>query len=150
MTSGEKKRYLKSYRAAVDSIEAREAEYVLWMARATRITPNLESTGGGCGVSDRVGDAVARAVDVAAGIEREIAELQERRCKIGREIMAVGDLTLSDLLYHVYIDGMSLDQTARRMNYSYGRICHLHGQALRRFRMEDDNDENTDARHLSV
>lgn len=136
MTSSEKKRYLKSYRAAVDSIESREAEYVLWMARATRITPNLESTGGGSGISDRVGEAVARAVDVADGIQREIAELQERRCKIGREIMAVDNPTLSNLLYHVYIDGMNLKQTARRMHYSYDRICYLHGAALREFEVE--------------
>lgn len=132
MTNQEKKAWLLQYRRLDDRIDRMEKEKSRWMERATKMSASSDGMPRGSGVSDTVGQAVAKIADLQAEINREIDRLVDLRREIEAAIRTVDDSVLRELLERRYIDGDTWENIAVLMHYSYMHVCRLHGMALAR------------------
>lgn len=128
------KRYLQQIGRCDARINAMLAEVEDMYAMVTKITPTLKQdvvTGGG--TQDKIGDAVAKIVDLKDEINREI----DRFVDLKREAAAMLDKMENHLYYIIlhrkYVQYESLEQIAADMHYTYRWICILHGRALQEF-----------------
>lgn len=129
MTNQEKKAYLSGYKAGLLEIEQLEEEIRRLGAQAE----GMRSMGGG--VAGSSGDNPMQAcIDQMLEFQRmlteRLAENMKLRGSIENSIAAVEDAKLRLLLRYRYIEGMTFEEIAVRMFYSYMQICRLHGQAL--------------------
>lgn len=129
------KEYLSQYKDLNDSINAK-LEQVGELRRKAQTVSSGSSDGTHSSTPrDRIGEITARIVD----LEREINEDIDRSIDLQREIRAaiatVPEARLRTLLEYKYINLLTLDETAVRMNYSYPQICRLHGRALQSVKM---------------
>ena len=104
------------------------------MTMATRVTPQLQtapaSSGGG---KDKIGEAVAKIVDLERRIDREIDALVALK---GAAIARLNRLTNKNhynILFKRYVLGLTFEKIAEEMGYTYRGICYLHGRALQDF-----------------
>lgn len=74
-----------------------------------------------------------RIVDVELRIKRLIVRRMEVREKIIRQIDALDDPMMEEILASRYVDGMDFEEIAEDMGYSYDYILHRHGEALSTF-----------------
>lgn len=135
MTNQEKKAYLQQYQrlnAKINRLTLEEAE---WRRKATSVTAAPDDMPHGSGISDKVGSAAAKIADLRAEINQEIDRLVDLRWEIDTVIQTVPDDTLRDLLAYRYIAGLTFEQIAVGMHYSYKQICRLHGKALTAVKM---------------
>lgn len=130
------KEYLSRYRWQNDRINAK-LEQVAELRRKAQTVCSGSSDGAGTHCStpyDRIGEITARIVD----LEREINEDIDRSIDVQRGILSaistVPDERLRHLLELRYINCLTLEEIARRMDYSYKQICRLHGKALLQIR----------------
>lgn len=83
--------------------------------------------------ADPLADYMA-AVDKA---ERKLARILDRYVvmygRIERQILEVQPDVYRQVLAMRYLDGMTLGKIARKLNYSYEYIKHVHGRALQAF-----------------
>ena len=124
------KEYLSQYRSLNDSINAK-LEQVGELRRKAQTVSSGSSDGTHSSTPrDRIGEITARIVD----LEREINEDIDRSIDLQREIRAaiatVPEVRLRHLLELKYINCLTLEEIAVRMDYSYKQVCRLHGQAL--------------------
>lgn len=129
------KEYLSQYKDLNDSINAK-LEQVGELRRKAQTVSSGSSDGTHSSTPhDRIGEITARILD----LEREINEDIDRSIDLQREIRAaiatVPEVRLRTLLEYKYINLLTLDETAVRMNYSYPQICRLHGRALQSVKM---------------
>lgn len=129
------KEYLSQYKDLNDSINAK-LEQVEELRRKAQTVSSGSSDGTHSSTPyDRIGEITARIVD----LEREINEDIDRSIDLQRDIRAaiatVPEVRLRTLLEYKYINLLTLDETAVRMNYSYPQICRLHGRALQHVKM---------------
>lgn len=129
------KEYLSQYKDLNDSINAK-LEQVGELRRKAQTVSSGSSDGTHSSTPrDRIGEITARIVD----LEREINEDIDRSIDLQREIRAaiatVPEARLRTLLEYKYINLLTLEETAVRMNYSYPQICRLHGRALQSVKM---------------
>ena len=75
--------------------------------------------------------AVAKYVDACKDAEKELDRLADLRKEIRSVIDSVEDARLHSLLWRRYISGMTWEQVAVSMNYTYRRVTQLHGEALK-------------------
>ena len=75
--------------------------------------------------------AVAKYVDACKDAEKELDQLADLRKEIRSVIDSVEDARLHSLLWRRYISGMTWEQVAVSMNYTYRRVTQLHGDALK-------------------
>ena len=129
------KEYLSQYKDLNDSINAK-LEQVEELRRKAQTVCSGSSDGTHSSTPrDRIGEITARIFD----LEREINEDIDRSIDLQREIRAaiatVPEVRLRTLLEYKYINLLTLEETAVRMNYSYPQICRLHGRALQSVKM---------------
>lgn len=134
MTNQEKKAYLSGYKAGLLEIEQLEEEIKRLGAQAE----GMRSMGGG--VAGSSGDNPMQAcIDQMLEFQRmlteRLAENMKLRESIENSIAAVEDAKLRLLLRYRYIEGMTFEEIAVKMFYSYMQICRLHGQALEQCRI---------------
>lgn len=129
VTNAEKKAILLKYQAIERRIKRLQAEKQGWMEKATAVTPVLSDMPKGGG-ADKIQNAVCRIADIEADINREIDRQIDLRERIETAICAIPDGRLRDLMRYRYIDGLTWEQIAVEMHYSYVHICRMHGQAL--------------------
>nr|DAP59473.1 MAG TPA: Protein of unknown function (DUF1492) [Caudoviricetes sp.] len=127
------KEYLSRYRWQNDRINAKleQAAELRRKVRTVASHSSGDTTGAGSSaIYDRVGEITARIVDM----EHEIDDDIDRCIDIQREVLSVissvPDERLRHLLELKYINCLTLEEIAVRMDYSYKQICRLHGQAL--------------------
>lgn len=128
------KKYLQQIERCDARINAMLGEVDGLYAMVTKITPTLKQdivTGGGS--QDKIGDAVAKIVDLKNEINREI----DRFVNMKREVVAMLDKLENHLYYIIlhrrYVQHESLEQIAADMHYTYRWVCILHGRALQEF-----------------
>lgn len=85
--------------------------------------------------------AVAKYVDACKDAEKELDRLAELRKEIRGVIDSVEDTRLHSLLWRRYISGMTWEQVAVSMNYTYRRVTQLHSLALRKLACKCPIDE---------
>lgn len=82
---------------------------------------------------DMLSRVMAEIVDLEAEQAERIRLLSKTRDRIIEEISALPDFRHGELLYLRYVEGRRLEEIAVAMNLSFGRVRHMHGEALKSF-----------------
>lgn len=127
----QKIRYLSRYRRLNQRIDRLLEEQSRWRERALKITPTLSQAPGGGGNGSPIERPMDKVLEIDVEINREIDELQIVRQEIRAALNQLEDESLKLLMEYRYIDGMTWEQIAVKMHYSYMQICRLHGRALK-------------------
>lgn len=77
--------------------------------------------------------AVEESVSLQLEIEKRIQRLTKKRHDIITQIEGLENPNYIELLKLKYIDDERFEAIACNMGYSYGRIVHMHGEALQAF-----------------
>ena len=124
------KEYLSRYRFLNDDINAK-------LEQVAELRRKAQSVGGGNSTGthssqpyDRVGEITAKIVDLEREINEEIDRSVDIQREIRRSISTVPEQRLRTILEYRYINGLTFEQIAVKMNYSYKQTCRLHGKAL--------------------
>lgn len=139
MTSQEKKKYLSKYQNLDSMINRKLEECEKWRDLAEKITPTLSDMPKSQISGNRVESAVEHIVELEQEINRSVDELVKLRKDIESSLQTVKDDTLRKLLEYRYIDGMTWEEIAVKMNYTYQWVCELHGRALQQLKTLDSN-----------
>lgn len=126
----QKIRYLSRYRRMNARIDRLLEEKRRWWELALKITPSLSQAPGGGENGSRVERPMDKVMEIEAQITREIDELYTVHQEIKGTLSQLEDENLKLLMEYRYIDGLTWEQVAVEMNYSYMQICRLHGKAL--------------------
>ncbi len=107
-------------------------EELVWLkAKATKITSTLSpEPGGGSGNQDKLGDAIAKIVDMQKEVNDAIDTFVDKKNEIRELLEQMQNATLLEVLLKVYFQYQTLEQVACEMGYSYKQITRLHGNAL--------------------
>lgn len=130
MTSQEKKEFLQQYRTAEAEERRLELEIERWRARAAKMTAGYGSTPAGSGDGRSLERTVAHIDALIRQLTGQRDKLARLRREIGTAIDSVPDPKLQELLRLRYIENLSFERIAVKMNYSYVHVCRMHGQAL--------------------
>lgn len=136
MTNKDKKKWLLEYRKLDQDIERDMEELQRWKSRAEKITSSVSDMPKGGNQGDRLQLAVDRICELEERLNGKIDAAVKRRKEIEAAIATVEDRTLQLLLQYRYIDGMTWEQIAVKMNYDYRWTLRLHGRALTRLTIE--------------
>lgn len=140
MTTSEAKAYLSQIRKMEILVEARMRQ--LDKLRRERVYLR----GGGydrdrvqtSGISDPSRES-DRLLDLELEISRALTDAVDTQNRVLVEISHLQTPEYVDLLLYRYLEGLSFEQIGELMGYSYGRITHMHGDALQAFgRMMDE------------
>lgn len=137
MTSQEKITYLKRYRTIDALINRKIEECQKWRDVALKITPTLSDMPKAHNGTNQTEIAVEHIIEIEREINESIDELVKIRKNIEKALAAIKDDTYRRLLEYRYIDGMTWEQIAIEMHYSYQWICKLHGRALLKLKIVD-------------
>lgn len=124
------KEYLSQYRYINININNKIAQQERLRELATCVSPSSDGCGHNSGVSDKVGNTVAKIADLDAEINAEIDKLVDVQKDIMQTISRINDERLRVILTERYIGCKTFEQIADDIHYSYKQTCRLHGQAL--------------------
>lgn len=136
MTNKDKKKWLLEYRKLDQDIERDMEELQRWKSRAEKITSSVSDMPKGGNQGDRLQLAVDRICELEERLNGKIDAAVKRRKEMEAAIATVEDRTLQLLLRYRYIDGMTWEQIAVKMNYDYRWTLRLHERALTRLTIE--------------
>lgn len=123
-------RYLSRYRRLNQRIDRLLEEQSRWREMALKITPVLSQTPGGGESGSPIERPMDKVLEIDAEINREIDELQIVRQEIRAALNQLEDESLKLLMEYRYIDGLTWEQIAEKMDYSRQWVTSLHGTAL--------------------
>lgn len=86
------------------------------------------------GSKDRLGDSVAKLVDLRNELSEMINSYITKRCEIIKTIESVPQTNYYEVLFKKYVEGKSLEQICCEMNYSMQHIKRIHGFALNKIK----------------
>ena len=130
MTIQEKKEFLSRYREILAEEKDIREEIAYWESKAQKVTASWSAVPGGGKGSDKVQTGAIKVAELRDSLMGKIEELATVRAEIERAIGTVQDDTQRRLLRKKYIKGLTLDQIAVEMHYSYVHTCRIHGYAL--------------------
>ena len=122
--------YLSRYRKLGKRIEQLSAERAMWLSRACKTTQTISDMPKAKNGAQGDSGEVAQYIEIGEEITRELRNLHRLRREIRAVITTLGDDILQTLMLYRYIDGLTFEEIAVKMNYSYVHVCRLHGQAL--------------------
>lgn len=128
-------KYLSRYIALNRRIDRLLEEQSRWREKAMRITPVLSPVPGGGGSGSPIERPMDKVLEIDVEINREIDELQIVRQEIRAALNQLEDENLKLLMEYRYIDGMTWEQIAEKMDYSRQWIFSLHGKALQKIEL---------------
>ncbi|MFR8003809.1 MAG: hypothetical protein ACLU62_12970 [Hydrogeniiclostridium sp.] len=137
--------FLGRYRRVDMQIQRKCREMSLWRQRALQITPIYSELPGSRGKGDRIQSAVDHICEIEEEINRDIDELVVIREQVQKAIRSVKDQTLETLLEYRYIDGLTWEDLAEKMHYSYQWVCKLHGKALECIVLPEEDEKRVDS-----
>lgn len=123
------KEFLNRYRHINKYIDCKLEEIARLRALATRISPTAMFDKNG-NVSDKVGRAAAKIVDLESEIDREVDELVDIRKETVQMISQLDNTDMRLILEMRYIAMFSWSQIAEKMHCQKTKIFELHGKAL--------------------
>ena len=127
--------YLSRYRSLNERIDRLLEEQSRWREMALKITPTLSQTPGGGESGSPIERPMDKVLEIDEEINREIDELQIVRQEIRAALNQLEDENLKLLMEYRYIDGLTWEQIAVKMNYCWRQVCRKHGQALTQITM---------------
>lgn len=83
------------------------------------------------GDKDKIGNAVAKMIDLQRSINEDIDRLVDLKREIMNKIETL-DGTYLDLLYKRYFEFKTWETIAVEIGYTYQWVCELHGKALQK------------------
>lgn len=122
--------YLSRYQKLGKRIEQLCAERAMWLSRACKKTQTISDMPKAKNGAQGDSGEVAQYIEIGEEITRELRNLHRLRREIRAVITTLEDDILQTLMLYRYIDGMTFEEIAVKMNYSYVHVCRLHGQAL--------------------
>ena len=128
------KEYLSRYRFINDGINSKLMQVEELRSKAQTVSGGNSTGTHSSQPYDRIGEITAKIVDLEREINEEIDRLVDIQREIRETIAAIPEERLRTLLEYKYLNCMTLEEIAVRMNYSYKQICRLHGKALLRVR----------------
>jgi DNA-directed RNA polymerase specialized sigma subunit len=100
----------------------------------TKITANISPVAvSGSGNQDKLGDAVAKIIDLQDEINRKIDTFVDLKREISAKLEQIDDADFVKVLHKRYFEYKPWEQIACEMNYSYRNVCYIHGKALQAF-----------------
>ena len=135
MTIEEKKEFLNQYRRLDEEIRLELEELAKWKALSCKITPTNSHTKSSGNVRDRIQDAYDKIERLSEQINRDVDQMVELREAIVQCIEQIEEYSLRALLKYHYINQMSLDEIAEKMNYCYRQVTRLHRKALQQLQI---------------
>lgn len=130
MTSQEKKEFLSRYLKVLAEEKDIREEIAYWESKAQKVTSSWSAVPSGGKGSDKVQTGAIKVAELRELLMDKINQLAAVRIEIERAIGTVQDDTQRRLLRLRYIKGMTLQQIAVEMHYSWRHICNIHGYAL--------------------
>ncbi len=127
--------YLERIRRIDVEIECKLEELKELDSAVKRITPVMKDTGagGGSGNQDRMGDTIARIIDLRNEINSDVDKLVDIKREAARLMKRLARPEHYQLLHKRYVLYKSFEQIAAEMRYSYRNVCYVHGRALQAF-----------------
>lgn len=130
MTSQEKKEFLSRYLEILAEEKDIREEIAYWESKAQKVTSSWSAVPSGGKGSDKVQMGAIKIAELRESLIDKINQLVAVRIEIERAIGTVQDDTQRRLLRRKYINGLTLEQIAVEMHYSYVHTCRIHGYAL--------------------
>lgn len=130
MTSQEKKEFLSRYLEILAEEKDIREEIAYWESKAQKVTSSWSAVPSGGKGSDKVQMGAIKIAELRESLIDKINQLVAVRIEIERAIGMVQDDTQRRLLRRKYINGLTLEQIAVEMHYSYVHTCRIHGYAL--------------------
>ena len=126
----DKIRWLKSYRGLIAEMQRLQREIERWRSIAEKVTPTLSAVRFTAPNGSRIENMVEKIDTLRDSLAAKMDELIRLRIQIEQAVEAVPDDRLRLLLRYRYIDGMTFEKIAEKMNLSYQWVSKLHGDAL--------------------
>lgn len=127
----EAKEYLQQVKMCDVHINNRLEELASLKALATKITSTWSTEpGGGSGNQDKLGNAVAKIIDLQQEINEAVDAFVGKKNEVREVLERLTNADQLDLLYKVYFQYQTLEQAACEMGYTYRNVCYIHGKAL--------------------
>ena len=126
-----KKRFLSRFGNNELEIERLEQEIEMWESRAQRISVSFSPYVEGGEEYDRVQTAVGELVELRAALYERLLDSTSLRLEIEHSITQMQDERLRLLLELRYIDGLTWEKVAERLNTEYRWVLRLHNRALK-------------------
>ena len=122
--------YLSRYQKLGKRIEQLCAERAVWLSKACKITQAITDMPKAKNGAQGDSGELENYVEVGEEITRELQKLHRMRREIRYIISTLEDDILQTLMLYRYIDGMTFEQIAVKMNFSWRWTITLHGRAL--------------------
>ena len=126
------KKYLNRYSMACDELDSLIEEHDRIISNIMSITASYGGEGGSSGVKDKVGDGVAKLVDLCKDIDEEIkcyTAVRDDVRSVIREVMHE-NIILGQCLHYRYIMRWSPNVVALQMSYTERQERNIHRKAL--------------------
>lgn len=125
------KSYLRQIKLYDTRINMKIDELAALKASLTKITPTLRDDAvSSSGSQDKLGDAVAKMVDLRNEINADIDRFVDAKRSVGATIDSVSDPDQMQVLHKRYVLYESFEQIAIEMGFTYRHITRIHGEAL--------------------
>lgn len=134
-SSREKIARLKRYVALGREIEQLSGELGRWFDIATRTSPAYSATPHSGRGEERIQKAIEERDRVSRKLSETINRMKRERLIIENSIEVVEDPTQRTLLRLRYIDGLTWEEVAEKIGFSYQWTCTLHGIAVQKIKL---------------
>lgn len=135
LTYEQKIEWLKSYRALDGKIESMTEQLQVWNARATKITATISQEPKATGSGDQLQRCIDQICEIQTEIAQEMDKLRKRKQEIETAIHGLNEKSYQDILWYRYIQGMTFEEIAIKMNYSWRQVCRKHKNAVEKLKM---------------
>jgi DNA-directed RNA polymerase specialized sigma subunit len=100
----------------------------------TKITATISQVSvSGSGNHDKIGDSIAKIVDLQDEINQKIDKYVDLKREISALLEQIPDPDQVKVLHKRYFEYKPWEQIACEMGYSYRNVCYIHGKALQAF-----------------
>ncbi len=127
------KAYLKQVKLCDTRINNKLDDLSVLKSIALKVTPSLShAPGHSSGGQDKVGDVIAKIIDLEADINRTVDELVDKKREISAVVDQIQNPDQLSVLYKHYFQFETLEQIACDMHMTYRNVCYIHGRALQK------------------
>lgn len=128
------KNYLKQIHLLNVRIDSQMSERKNLMEMITKITSTFKDDyGASSGYSDKLGNSIAKIVDLENEINENIDNLVDMKADILCTLEKFNDPDQYQVLYKRYFKNETLEKIACDLNMTYRNVCYIHGKALNTF-----------------
>ena len=128
---GDAKEYLRQIRMYDTRINCAQEELDILRAMTTKITATWkEDVVSGTGNQDKLGDAMAKIIDLQNSINSDIDKYIGTKAEVWALIKRIKDPDQFKVLYMRYFKYKPWEQIACDMNMTFRNVCYIHGRAL--------------------